>query len=120
MLQNRFLLVENGNDDHLFLEHYVLLANFVNDPDRFEIFDTLLLDLVRDFVLTGDNVDDLGKARKAHERLLEQARQKRTEITRMEEELDDASGRPGDGDGLFPARLKRKPASAPDLNPHPT
>src|SRR5580692_10710593 len=65
LLQNRFLFVENGNDDHLFLEHYVLLANFVNDPDRFEIFDTLLLDLVRDFVLTGDNADDLGKARKA-------------------------------------------------------
>ena len=56
LLQNRFLFVENGNDDHLFLEHYVLLANFVNDPDRFEVFDTLLLDLVRDFVLTGDNV----------------------------------------------------------------
>src|SRR5277367_3919638 len=45
LLQNRFLFVENGNDDHLFLEHYVLLANFVNDPDRFEIFDGLLLDL---------------------------------------------------------------------------
>lgn len=71
LLQNRFLFVENGNDDHLFLEHYVLVANFVNDPDRFEVFDTLLLDLVRDFVLTGDNADDLSKARKAHERLLD-------------------------------------------------
>jgi hypothetical protein len=114
LLQNRFLFVENGNDDHLFLEHYVLLANFVNDPDRFEIFDTLLLDLVRDFVLTGDNVDDLGKARKAHERLLEQARQKRTEITRMEEELEEAAGRAGDGDGLFPSLFKRKTGSAPE------
>jgi hypothetical protein len=114
LLQNRFLFVENGNDDHLFLEHYVLLANFVNDPDRFEIFDTLLLDLLRDFVLTGDNVDDLGKARKAHERLLEQARQKRTEITRMEEELEEAAGRAGDGDGLFPSLFKRKSGSAPE------
>jgi hypothetical protein len=114
LLQNRFLFVENGNDDHLFLEHYVLLANFVNDPDRFEIFDTLLLDLLRDFVLTGDNVDDLGKARKAHERLLEQARQKRTEITRMEEELEEAAGRAGDGDGLFPSLFKRKTGSAPE------
>jgi hypothetical protein len=113
LLQNRFLFVENGNDDHLFLEHYVLLGNFVNDPDRFEIFDTLLLDLVRDYVLTGDNVDDLSKARKAHERLLEQARQKRSEITRMEEELEEASGRSGDGDGLFPSLFKRKTGSAP-------
>jgi hypothetical protein len=108
LLQNRFLFVENGNDDHLFLEHYVLVANFVNDPDRFEVFDTLLLDLVRDFVLTGDNADDLGKARKAHERLLEQARQKRTEIARMEEELEESSGRSGDGDSLFPSIFKRK------------
>ena len=113
LLQNRFLFVENGNDDHLFLEHYVLVANFVNDPDRFEVFDTLLLDLVRDFVLTGDNVDDLGKARKAHERLLEQARQKRTEIARMEEELEEASGRSGDGDSLFPSLFKRRGGAAP-------
>jgi hypothetical protein len=113
LLQNRFLFVENGNDDHLFLEHYVLVANFVNDPDRFEVFDTLLLDLVRDFVLTGDNADDLSKARKAHERLLEQARQKRTEIARMEEELEEASGRSGDGDSLFPSIFKRKGGTAP-------
>ncbi|MFY9805632.1 MAG: hypothetical protein WA211_08975 [Candidatus Acidiferrales bacterium] len=113
LLQNRFLFVENGNDDHLFLEHYVLVANFVNDPDRFEVFDTLLLDLLRDFVLTGDNIDDLSKARKAHERLLEQARQKRTEIARMEEELEEASGRSGDGDGLFPSLFKRKGSSTP-------
>ncbi|MGA7855506.1 MAG: hypothetical protein WCA15_19470 [Candidatus Acidiferrales bacterium] len=113
LLQNRFLFVENGNDDHLFLEHYVLVANFVNDPDRFEVFDTLLLDLVRDFVLTGDNADDLSKARKAHERLLEQARQKRTEIARMEEELEEASGRSCDGDSLFPSIFKRKGAAAP-------
>jgi hypothetical protein len=112
LLQNRFLFVENGNDDHLFLEHYVLVANFVNDPDRFEVFDTLLLDLVRDFVLTGDNVDDLSKARKAHERLLEQARQKRSEIARMEEELEEATGRSGEGDGLFPSLFKRKGGAA--------
>jgi hypothetical protein len=112
LLQNRFLFVENGNDDHLFLEHYVLVANFVNDPDRFEVFDTLLLDLVRDFVLTGDNADDLGKARKAHERLLEQARQKRTEIARLEEELEEVSGRSSDGDSLFPSIFKRKGGAA--------
>jgi hypothetical protein len=35
LLQNHFLFVEAGNDDHFFLENYVLLGNFVNDPDRF-------------------------------------------------------------------------------------
>src|ERR1700722_6095667 len=63
LLQNRFLFVENGNDDHLFLEHYVLLANFVNDPDRFEIFDGIMLDFVRDLILTGEDADELSKGR---------------------------------------------------------
>src|SRR5271155_5672075 len=108
LLQNRFLFVENGNDDHLFLEHYVLLANFVNDPDRFEIFDGILLDFVRDLILTGDDADELSKARKVHERLLEQARQMRSEMARLEEELEEATGRAGEGDGLFPSIFKRK------------
>lgn len=110
LLQNRFLFVENGNDDHLFLEHYVLLGNFVNDPDRFEIFDSLLLDFVRDFILAGDNADDLSKARKAHERLLEQARLMRSELARVEQELEEASSRAGEGDGLFPSFFKKKGA----------
>src|SRR5271154_5494115 len=102
LLQNRFLFVEGGNDDHFFLEHYVLLGNFVNDPDRFEIFDALLLDFVRDFILASDNADDLSKARKAHERLLEQARLLRSELARVEQEIEEASSRAGEGEGLFP------------------
>ncbi len=113
LLQNRFLFVENGNDDHLFLEHYVLLGNFVNDPDRFEIFDSLLLDFMRDFILAGDNADDLSKARKAHERLLEQARLLRSELARIEQEIEEASSRSGDGDGLFPSFFKRKGNAGP-------
>jgi hypothetical protein len=114
LLQNRFLFVENGNDDHLFLEHYVLLGNFVNDPDRFEIFDSLLLDFVRDFILAGDNADDLSKARKAHERLLEQARLLRSELARVELEIEEASNRAGEGDGLFPSFFKRKGGPSPE------
>ncbi|MGA7623083.1 MAG: hypothetical protein WB630_23495 [Candidatus Acidiferrales bacterium] len=114
LLQNRFLFVENGNDDHLFLAHYVLLGNFVNDPDRFEVFDGLLLDLFRDFVLTEDSASELNKSRKAHERLLEQARQRRSEIARVEEELGESSTRNGDGDGLFPSLFKRKAGTTPE------
>ncbi len=39
LLQNRLLFVEGGSDEYLFLEHYVLLGNFMNDPDRFGVFD---------------------------------------------------------------------------------
>jgi len=112
LLQNRFLFVENGNDDHLFLEHYVLLGNFVNDPDRFEVFDVLLLDFVRDFILAGDNSEELSKARKTHERLLEQARLLRSELERIEEEQSEVTGRSGNGDELFPWLFKRKGGAA--------
>jgi class 3 adenylate cyclase len=108
LLLNRFLFVENGNDDHLFLQHYVLLGNFVNDPDRFEVFEGLLIEFVRDFILAGDNPEELSKARKTHERLLEQARLLRSELERIEEEQAEVSGRSGDGDELFPWLFKRK------------
>jgi len=108
LLLNRFLFVENGNDDHLFLQHYVLLGNFVNDPDRFEVFDTLLLDFVRDFILAGDNPEELSKARKTYERLLEQARLLRSELERIEEEQSEVAGRSNSGDDLFPWLFKRK------------
>jgi hypothetical protein len=108
LLQSRLLFVEGGNNDHLFLEHYVLLGNFVNDPDRFEVFDLLLLDFVRDLVLTGDNTDELNKARKVHERLVEQARLLRSELQRIEEEMEEAGSRTGAGDETFTRLFKRK------------
>ena len=112
LLQNRFLFVDGGNDDHLFLEHYVLLGNFVNDPDRFEIFDGLLLDFVRDLILTGDSSEDFNKARKSHDRLIEQARLLRSEMAILEEEQNEASGRSGDGGEVFPWLFKRKSGSS--------
>ncbi|HTR47954.1 MAG TPA: hypothetical protein VMM16_11270 [Verrucomicrobiae bacterium] len=112
LLQNRFLFVEAGNDDYFFLEHYVLLGNFVNDPDRFEVFDALLLDFVRDHVLSADDDDELAKARKLHERLLEQARLLRSELARLEEEHEEAAVRLSDAERSFPSLFKRKPATS--------
>ena len=68
---------------------------------------------MRDFILAGDNVDDLSKARKAHERLLEQARLLRSELARIEQEIEETSSRAGDGDGLFPSFFKRKGPASP-------
>ncbi|HEV3483163.1 MAG TPA: hypothetical protein VGR97_12645 [Candidatus Acidoferrales bacterium] len=119
LLQNRFLFVEGGNDEHLFLEHYVLLGNFINDPDRFETFDALLLDIVRECVLSGDNAGDsaeeLTKARKLHERLVEQARLLRAELARIEEEHEEVAGRAGEGDHSFPSIFRRKLANDADV-----
>jgi hypothetical protein len=115
LLQNRFLFVEGGNDDQFFLEHYVLLGNFVNDPDRFETFDALLLEFVRDYVLAGDSSDDLSKARNNHERLLELARVLRSEAARIEAEQEELNSRAGDSDSGFQSLFKRKGAPAADM-----
>jgi hypothetical protein len=115
LLQNRCLFVENGSDDHLFLEHYVLLGNFMSDPDRFEVFDNLLLGLVRDCVSVGDNADELAKARKAHERLLEQARLLRSELARLEEEQEEAARRSGASDESFQWLFKRRAGISGDV-----
>jgi hypothetical protein len=113
-LGNRFLFVENGNDDHLFLDHYVLLGNFMNDPDRFDVFDALLLDFVSEFVHDAADTDELSKARKTSERYVEQARQLRSEIARIEEERQELTARSGADDG-FPRLFKRR-AAHPDAH----
>src|SRR5271170_6216686 len=115
LLQNPFLFVESGNDDHLFLEQYVLLGNFVNDPDRFDIFDGLLLDFVRDLVLTDGDSEELTKARKAHERLVEQARVLRSELERIEEDQRELSSKAGEKDDSFPWPFKRKSGSSAEM-----
>jgi hypothetical protein len=101
LLHSRFLFVDGGSDDQVLLEHYVLLGNFVNDPDRFELFDSLLLDFVQEFVVPDENAEELSRARKTHERLLEQARLLHSELARTEQELDEAAGRSsGSEDGF--------------------
>ncbi|HKQ86280.1 MAG TPA: hypothetical protein VJS43_05840, partial [Candidatus Acidoferrales bacterium] len=110
ILSNRFLFVENGNDDHLFLEHYVLLGNFMNDPDRFDVFDALLLDFIAEFVHDEADTEELSRARKTRERLIEQARLLKSEIARIEEERQELSTRAGGDDG-FPRLFKRRPAA---------
>jgi len=112
LLKNPFLFVENPNDEHLLMEQYVLLGKFVNDPDRFDVFDALLLDFVRDFVVTDENAEDLNKARKAYDRLLEQARLLKSELERLEEEQHELGGQGKESDDLFPWLFKRKGGAA--------
>jgi len=37
LLLNRLLFTENGQDDYVNAEHYVLLGNYDRDPDRFQV-----------------------------------------------------------------------------------
>ena len=62
MLVNRIAFVEGGRDDLLFLEQYVLLGNYLKDEDRFETFDALMLDFLRETVLTAGSAEEIKRA----------------------------------------------------------
>ncbi len=86
ILSNRMAFVEGGKDDVLFLEQYVLLGNYLRDQDRFETFDTLLLDFLREFVSAGDQGEHVSESWHEHQKLVDGAMGYRAEIARLEEE----------------------------------
>jgi hypothetical protein len=86
VLNNRLAFVEGGKDDVLFLEQYVLLGNYSRDQDRFETFDAVLLDFLRESVLGGDSGNDLNDPSREHQKLEDGAVARRTEIARLEQE----------------------------------
>src|SRR5260370_15148875 len=52
LLKNRLIFLDGGKDDRFFLENYVLLGNYVRDPDRFEVMDALFHDFLKEAGLT--------------------------------------------------------------------
>ena len=111
ILSNRLAFVENGRDDALFLEHYVLLGNYLRDQDRMETFDALLLDFLRESVLAGDQGEELGEAFRQHQSLMDAALGARAEIARLEADRASLTRRFDRGDGLL-SRVGLR--SAPD------
>ena len=73
ILNNRLAFVEGGKDDVLFLEQYVLLGNYLRDQDRFETFDAVLLDFLRESVLAGEQGNDLNDSWREHQKLVDGA-----------------------------------------------
>ncbi len=60
ILNNRLAFVEGGKDDVLFLEQYVLLGNYQRDQDRFDTFDAVMIDFLRDSILPAEGRKWLG------------------------------------------------------------
>jgi len=101
ILTNRLAFVEGGKDDVLFLEQYVLLGTYLRDQDRFETFDALLLDFLRESVLAGDRGTALSEAWRAHQELVDSTMASRAEIARLEEEHSTLARRLERTDGLM-------------------
>ncbi len=86
ILNNRLAFVEGGKDDVLFLEQYVLLGNYIRDQDRFETFDALMLDFLRESVLAGDQGSELNDSWREHQKLVDTAVACQAEIARLADE----------------------------------
>jgi len=112
LLKNRLVFAEGGRDDTLYLEQYVLIGNYVRDEYRFEAIDALLLDLLRDFVLAGDESNEMSAARKAQQELVDVALATRTELARVEKERDALQRRLERGAHLFARVLGRTEPAA--------
>jgi hypothetical protein len=121
LCKNRVIFLDGGKDDEFFLEHYVLLGNYVRDLDRFEAMDTLFQEFLREagVKLTPDPAH--AEAIQAHTSLLETIEAIRADIASIEEQREATRKRLERGDGFFtklltsgaPADLK---ASMNDLD----
>ncbi len=99
LLSNRLLFVEGGRDDLVLLEHYVLLGNFARDPDRFEVFEDLLREFLRDSVLVGEFGEAVRQAWRAFDGLAQGGIEAQAEMARLTAEREaidrKLSGEPG-------------------------
>jgi hypothetical protein len=66
LFQNRLLFVENGRDDFVNAEHYVMLGNFERDPDRLQP----VLQLTRGFLESAGLKAEGGDAERAYDEWL--------------------------------------------------
>ena len=101
MLADRIAFVEGGRDDLLFLEQYVLLGNYQKDEDRFETFDGLMFDLLRETVMSSSRADEIAKASRNHTELLHSAVAVREELAGLEEQRSALSRKLERGGGML-------------------
>src|ERR1700732_3417025 len=88
LLKNRLIFLDGGKDDIFFLEHYILLGNYVRDPDRFEVMDTLFHEFLREDGINVSEDPSYAEANQVHGTLLEQAQTMRDEVANLEEQRE--------------------------------
>ncbi|HET8924609.1 MAG TPA: hypothetical protein VFN26_16620 [Candidatus Acidoferrum sp.] len=101
LCKNRIIFLDGGKDDVYFLEYYVLLGNYVRDPDRFEAMDTLFQEFLREAGVTLAHDPSHTEAIQAHTVLLELVQTIRNDITNLEEQRENTRKRLERGDGFF-------------------
>jgi len=114
LLKNRLVFLDGGKDDSYFLEHFVLLGNYVRDPDRFEAMDGLFQEFLQQAGVAITPDPAFSEAQREHQSMLGQVQAMRNEIANLEEQREAHRKKLERGDGLFgkflgsgdPANLK--------------
>ena len=101
LLKNRLVFLDGGKDDIFFLEHYVLLGNYVRDPDRFEAMDELFQEFLGDSGLGVGQDPAYVEARQAHQNVLDLAQAMRSEIANLEEQRENLRKRLDRGESFL-------------------
>lgn len=114
LLKNRLIFLDSGKDDSYFLEHFVLLGNYVRDPDRFEAMDALFQEFLQQAGVAISTDPAFAEAQREHQAMLDQVQAMRNEIANLEDQREAHRKKLERGDGLFgkflgagdPANLK--------------
>jgi class 3 adenylate cyclase len=101
LLKNRLVFLDGGKDDVFFLEHYVLLGNYVRDPDRFEAMDELFQDFLGEAGVAITQDSAYTEATQAHRVLMETAQAMRDEIANLSEQREGLRKRLDRGDSFL-------------------
>jgi hypothetical protein len=101
LCKNRLIFLEGMKDDEFFLEHYVLLGNYVRDPDRFEAMDALFQEFLREAGITLGHDPSHTEAINAHTALLESVQVIRNDIATLEEQRENTRKRLDRGDSFL-------------------
>jgi hypothetical protein len=101
LCKNRLIFLDGGKDDVFFLEHYILLGNYVRDADRFEAMDALFQEFLREAGLAVSHDPAHNEAIQAHTTLLETVQAIRNEIANLEEQRENTRKRLDRGDSFF-------------------
>src|SRR5215470_12810906 len=101
LLKNRLVFLDGGKDDSYFLERFVLLGNYVRDPDRFEAMDGLFQEFLGQAGVAITPDPAFSEAQREHQSMLGQVQAMRNEIANLEEQREAHRKKLERGDGLF-------------------
>jgi len=101
LLKNRLIFLDGGKDDSYFLEHFVLLGNYVRDPDRFETMDALFQEFLQQAGVAIARESDFIEAEEAYQSALAQTQAMRDEIANLEEQREAQRKKLERGDGFL-------------------